>query len=57
MALKYGFKAYLVDPAYTSVVGNRLSRELGLDKHSIRIHAHGKIPGTKPEIHRNIPNK
>ncbi|MEM4844515.1 MAG: IS200/IS605 family accessory protein TnpB-related protein [Ignisphaera sp.] len=33
MALKYGFKVYLVDPAYTSVVGSYLSRELGLNKH------------------------
>jgi len=34
MALKYGFKVYLVDPSYTSVVGDYLSRELGLDKHT-----------------------
>ncbi|MEM1777989.1 MAG: hypothetical protein QXU96_01305 [Ignisphaera sp.] len=33
-ALKYGFKVYLVYPAYTSVVGGFLSRELGLDKHT-----------------------
>ncbi|MEM1830244.1 MAG: hypothetical protein QXJ97_01785 [Desulfurococcaceae archaeon] len=34
MALKHGFKVYLVDPSYTSVVGGYLSRELGLDKHT-----------------------
>ncbi|MEM4629962.1 MAG: hypothetical protein QXL83_08365 [Zestosphaera sp.] len=34
MALKYGFKACLVDPSYTSAVDNYLSRELGLDKHT-----------------------
>ncbi|MEM3923733.1 MAG: hypothetical protein QXZ48_05505 [Zestosphaera sp.] len=34
MALKHGFKVYLVDPSNTSVVGSYLSRELGLDKHT-----------------------
>ena len=34
MALKNGFKVYLVNPAYTSKLGERLGTELGLDKHT-----------------------
>ncbi len=34
MALKYGFKVYLVNPAYTSKIGVKLGKELGLDRHS-----------------------
>ncbi|MEM1709957.1 MAG: hypothetical protein QW820_03595 [Sulfolobales archaeon] len=34
MALKYGFKVYLVDPSYTSVIGSYSFRELELDKHT-----------------------
>ncbi len=34
MALKYGFKVYLVNPAYTSKIGEKLGKELGLDKHT-----------------------
>jgi len=33
MALKYGFKVYLVNPAYTSRLGEVLSKPLGLDGH------------------------
>ncbi|MCE4618614.1 MAG: IS200/IS605 family accessory protein TnpB-related protein [Desulfurococcales archaeon] len=33
MALKYGFKVYLVNPAYTSKIGKIIGKELGLDKH------------------------
>ena len=33
-ALKYGFKVYLVDPAYTSKIGEKLGRGLGLDRHT-----------------------
>ena len=32
-ALKNGFKVYLVNPAYTSKLGEKLGTELGLDKH------------------------
>ena len=34
MAMKYGFKVYLVNPAYTSKLGEKLGKELGLDKHT-----------------------
>jgi len=34
MALKYGFKVYLVNPAYTSKIGEKLGKTLGLDKHT-----------------------
>lgn len=34
MAMKYGFKVYLVNPAYTSKIGGKIGRELGLDKHT-----------------------
>ncbi len=34
MVLKYGFKVYLVDPAYTSKIGGNLGKELGLDRHT-----------------------
>lgn len=30
MAMKYGFKVYLVDPAYTSKLGEKLGKELGI---------------------------
>ena len=33
MALKYGFKVYLVDPSYTSKIGEMLGKDLGLDRH------------------------
>lgn len=33
-AMKYGFKVYLVNPAYTSKIGEKLGKELGLDKHT-----------------------
>ncbi len=33
-ALKYGFKVYLVNPSHTSKVGERIGKELGLDKHT-----------------------
>jgi len=32
--MKYGFKAYLVNPAYTTKLGEKLGRELGLDRHT-----------------------
>ncbi len=34
MAMKYEFKVYLVNPAYTSKLGEKLGKELGLDKHT-----------------------
>jgi len=34
MALKYEFKVYLMNPAYTSKLGKKLGTELGLDKHT-----------------------
>ncbi len=34
MAMKYGFRVYLVNPAYTSKIGEKLGKELGLDKHT-----------------------
>jgi len=34
MAMKYGFKVYLVNPSYTSRVGEELGKLLGLDKHT-----------------------
>ena len=34
MALKYGFKVYLVNPAYTTKIGEKLGKELGLDRHT-----------------------
>lgn len=34
MALKYGFKVNLVNPAYTSKIGEKLGKELGFDKHT-----------------------
>ncbi len=34
MALKYKFKIYLVNPAYTSKLGEKLRKELGSDKHT-----------------------
>ena len=34
MALKYGFKVYLVDPSYISKIGETLGKDLGLDKHT-----------------------
>ena len=34
MATKYGFKVYLVNPAYTSKTGEKLGKLLGLDKHT-----------------------
>jgi len=33
MAMKYGFRVYLVNPAYTSKIGEKLGKELGLDRH------------------------
>jgi IS605 OrfB family transposase len=34
MATKYGFKVYLVNPAYTSRIGERIGEGLGLDRHT-----------------------
>jgi len=34
MALKYGFKIYLANPAYTTKIGKELGRELGLNRHT-----------------------
>jgi len=34
MSMKYGFKVYLVNPAYTTKLGERIGRELGLDRHT-----------------------
>ncbi len=34
MSMKYGFKVYLVNPAYTSKIGEKIGRELGLDRHT-----------------------
>ena len=34
MGLKYGFRVYLVNPAYTSKIGEKLGKTLGLDKHT-----------------------
>ncbi|OYT44234.1 MAG: transposase [Desulfurococcales archaeon ex4484_42] len=34
MARKYGFKVYLVNPAYTSKMGEKLGKILGLDRHT-----------------------
>jgi len=34
MSMKYGFKIYLVNPAYTTKLGERIKRELGLDRHT-----------------------
>lgn len=34
MAMKYGFKVYLVNPAYTSKTGEKLEDKLGLDRHA-----------------------
>lgn len=34
MAMKYGFKVYLANPACTSKLGERLGKPLGLDKHT-----------------------
>jgi len=34
MAMKYGFKVYLVYLAHTSRIGEKVGRELGLDRHS-----------------------
>ena len=39
MAMKYGFKVYLVNPAHTSKVGEKLGKELGLDKHTASAYA------------------
>ena len=39
MSLKYGFKVYLVNPAYTSKIGGKLGKELGLDKHTASAYA------------------
>jgi len=39
MALKYGFKIYLVNPAYTTKIGEKLGRELGLDCHAASAYA------------------
>lgn len=34
MAMKYGFKVYLANPANTSKLGAEIGRKLGLDKHT-----------------------
>jgi len=34
MSMKYGFKVYLVNPAYTTKLGERIKREIGLDRHT-----------------------
>ena len=34
MAMKYGFQVHLVNPAYTSKIGEKLGKTLGLDKHT-----------------------
>ena len=34
MALKYGFKVYLIDPSYTSKIGEMLRKELRLYRYS-----------------------
>ena len=39
MAMKYGFKAYFIDPAYTTKIGEKLGKELGLDKHPAPAYA------------------
>ncbi len=39
MAMKYEFKVYLVNPSYTSKVGEKLGKELGLDKHTASAYA------------------
>jgi len=39
MSMKYGFKVYLVNPAYTSKLGESIGRELGLDRHTASAYA------------------
>ncbi|RLE63851.1 MAG: hypothetical protein DRJ47_08930 [Thermoprotei archaeon] len=64
MAMKYGFKVYLVNPAYTSKVGEKLGKELGIDKHTASAYALAvktlqanvfKIPGNYHN-HKNNSN-
>jgi len=39
MAMKYGFKVYFIDPVYTIKIGEKLGKELGLDKRSASAYA------------------
>jgi|GEM_PF-5091757 len=43
--LKYGFGVYPANPAYTSEIGEKLGRELGLDEHT----ASAYTPSTKSD--------
>ena len=49
MALKYGFKVYLINPFYTSKVGKRIGKELGLDKHTASAYTLA-IKALRPEV-------
>ena len=37
--MKYGFKVYFIDPVYTIKIGEKLGKELGLDKRSASAYA------------------
>jgi len=39
MSMKHGFKVYLANPAYTTKIGEKIGRELGLDRHTASAYA------------------
>ena len=55
MAMKYGFKVYFIDPAYITKRGEKLGKELGLDKHSAPAYAL-LIKALYPEVFKILKN-
>jgi len=35
MAMKYGFKVYLINPSYTSKLAEKIKQWFGLDRHTV----------------------
>jgi len=53
MALKYGFKVYLVNPSYTSKLAEKFKDKLGLDKHTTSAYLLG-IKYISPETFNKL---
>ncbi|MCD6488922.1 MAG: IS200/IS605 family accessory protein TnpB-related protein [Desulfurococcales archaeon] len=55
MTMRYDFKVYLVNPAYTSKIGEKLGRELGLDRHTASAYALA-LRVIQPEVFKILKN-
>jgi len=56
MALKYGFKIYLVNPSYTSRLAEKIRDRFGLDKHTVSAYLLG-LRYLSPETYKRLLDK